>query len=207
MKRITNILLIFLAGYGMFAYIWFFLLPAPFIGKNFEFPLISTQGILVDSQNNIYVGIGSGLARINKYDSSGDFIESQSVETYRNDFNMNFNQYEEVEITINRGGYDFNNVKEIIGDTLANALNEQQKLFIKNKSQCEKDGITYIIEDKLFRDIILEKDGKKKVIIVQSFIQKAVHPFTAVFIYFTSIIILIVLNQKKAMELLKRYKR
>lgn len=138
-----------------------------------EYPLNSIEGLVVDSNGNIYVGKDTP-DRVQVYSPRGDFLYSFNVEAFYGTYRIDMDEEDNIIIATARGGkrYVIDNQAEIIEET----DNGQAfyDLIDKNRRKFIRADMTYYIKSNVLGKpslVVRKPDGSQEIIISTSWIR------------------------------------
>lgn len=170
LRSIASVFLV-IGGIGWLGDILITNRKSPFIGSETELPLGRLEGIVVDSQGNIYCGSQS-YGRIQQYDAQGNFTRGWFIKTAGGAFRMQINKEDQLLVATARTDLfaTFDQDGDMV-DLQTNLPGIYQEFGLVSQSRFESsNGDTYVIENSFFfpHVVRISFDGKQSTIITTS---------------------------------------
>lgn len=129
-----------------------------------ELPLGEIEGLVVDSSDNIYVGLGF-YEKIQVYDKDGNFIRNWSIDCMNGSFSIRLTKEQNIEVLVSRSNKRiiFNGHGEILKyyEAVYEGLNINSKTYIKETGEkYEVRGIFFTQIEKVYpsRNVIVRQN-------------------------------------------------
>ncbi|WP_296317598.1 hypothetical protein [Winogradskyella sp. UBA3174] len=164
LKKLLSILFNIIITLAVFAFTLGFLVSDQWIKPNFELPLSEINGITVDSNDNVYVGLNY-FSSIQVYDKFGNFLKNWHIHNEGGLFNFAIDDYNQIIVDVTRLPYlkIFDNSGNEILKPVSN-LSTTDSYKYKNGKFVAKNGRVYEIKGTIFKSIVMTYPEIKSVV-------------------------------------------